>query len=261
VITYEVVPADVADEILRGPQLIHHLPDEHRRPAQHLVGGHESVNFLEGLQAVDPDVEHPPVRAAQELPQLVLDQAPAGKAGNGAGEALPLRPSEGVLDPQAQLLDVEGLGDVIVGAQLQPGDAVAALVPLGEEQDGDVTGAQVSAQAAAHLVAVDVREDDVQEDQVGELLPRSLQRLLAPRSRLDLVVQGGEVGLQQVGDVGIIFHDQNPPFAHRVLPHAQKPHGSIPRRPAPSPLRTQGVGTGASELKNRNGEVPGCRLG
>ena len=62
-----------------------------------------------------------------------------------------------------QLAGVEGLRHVIVGADVEAGDAVRVLAARREHDDGDVVS---SADAAAHLEAVDARKHDVEEDDV-----------------------------------------------------------------------------------------------
>ena len=67
--------------------------------------------------------------------------------------------------PGDDLLEAERLGDVVVAAGGQPGDAVLDGVPGGEEQHRHVR--VVAAQPAQHLEAVEVGQHHVEHDGVG----------------------------------------------------------------------------------------------
>ena len=64
------------------------------------------------------------------------------------------------LDPGQQLPHGEGLGDVVVGAQLQAKHLIRLLLPGGEHDDRG--GPALSLQAAAHLEPVHLRQHQVQ---------------------------------------------------------------------------------------------------
>ena len=57
--------------------------------------------------------------------------------------------------PFDQFVELEGLGDVIVGAGIEPAGAFGGLVPVAEEQDR--FGAAVAPHRAAHFEIVGVR--------------------------------------------------------------------------------------------------------
>jgi len=78
--------------------------------------------------------------------------------------------------PREQLLERERLHQVVVGARVQPGDAVAHLVARGEHQDRRLGAC--AAQPPAGLDAVDVGHQHVEHDRV----------------RLPLVVHGDRGG-------------------------------------------------------------------
>src|SRR5690606_5628762 len=85
------------------------------------------------------------------------------------GEDVDLRAGGGVLPqpqphPGQQLLEAERLGDVVVGAALEPGDGVGDRV-AGREDDDRGRDAQ-AADGAQHLEAVDVRQPEVEDQQV-----------------------------------------------------------------------------------------------
>jgi hypothetical protein len=68
------------------------------------------------------------------------------------------------LDPRDQLVRVERLGDVIVGADFQAHDHVPGGILGGQHDHRDVTPLLVGLQAAAHLVPIHPRHHHVQQD-------------------------------------------------------------------------------------------------
>ena len=99
------------------------------------------------VEALNAAGEQSPVHRGQQGRHLLLNQLAGRQSGARVGQPLARPLGEHVLDAQAELLDVEGLGDVVVDAQLQAGDAIAALVLLREEDDRHVAGARAGAKA------------------------------------------------------------------------------------------------------------------
>ena len=66
-------------------------------------------------------------------------------------------------DARRQLAPAERLGDVVVGAELEPEDAIELVAASSQHDDRDVAAL---AQLAAHVAAVDVRESEIEEDEV-----------------------------------------------------------------------------------------------
>ncbi len=112
----KVIAAHVADEIFCRAQLIHDLAHDQRRKAQHLVARHKAIHVVERLDPRQPDVQKPPVLFSHQQAQLFFDELAAGQTGRRIGERFSLSAALSVLNAQAQLLDVERLGDIVVGA-------------------------------------------------------------------------------------------------------------------------------------------------
>ena len=132
----------------------------------------------------------------------VADDAAAGGVGEVAVGAPQERP-----DPAHQLAQGEGLGDVVVRAQLEADDLVELVAAGGQEQDRRL-GAD-RAQAAEDLEAVDAREADVEHDQVGRLGRGELQPLLARARDGHLVALLLEGVLDAARDGELVFDDQD----------------------------------------------------
>jgi len=67
-------------------------------------------------------------------------------------------------DAGDEFADAEGLGDVVIGAEVEAGDAVVFGVEAGEDEDGEGGG---FAELTEDVEAVDVGEDDVEEEEGG----------------------------------------------------------------------------------------------
>ena len=117
-----------------------------------------SIRVSSSVGAVEDDLAGERVeRQRAELPRRC---SPAGWC--GASRAAARAPQDG-LHASDELRDAERLGDVVVGARLEPDDLVELGVLRGEHQD---VGVAEGAHAAADLDAVDVGQADVEDDQV-----------------------------------------------------------------------------------------------
>src|SRR3954470_12841743 len=131
-----------------------------------------------------------------------------------AGPRHPGAPQRG-LDPRAELAHGERLGDVVVGAQLEPDHLVDLLRLRGQHDDRH---ARASAQPPAHLEPVDVGEHEVEHHEVERLLGEARERLLPVRRRDHLVAVALEGEGQQGLDRLLVVHEQD---ARRAVGHGQ----------------------------------------
>ena len=83
-------------------------------------------------------------------------------------------------DAGDQLPEAERLDEVVVGAELEAEDPVDLVAP-GRDHDDRHVG--VGAQAAAHLVAVDVGQPEVEQHHVGRARRRGPRHPVAPARR------------------------------------------------------------------------------
>src|SRR3954451_1260937 len=131
-----------------------------------------------------------------------------------AGPRHPGAPQRG-LDPRAELAHGERLGDVVVGAQLEPDHLVDLLRLRGQHDDRH---ARASAQPPAHLEPVDVGEHEVEHHEVERLLGEARERLLPVRRRDHLLVVALQGGGQQRLDRHLVVDEQD---ARSAVGHGQ----------------------------------------
>ena len=118
--------------------------------------------------------------------------------------------------PRKQLAEVEGLGQVVVGADVEAADAVADLSARGEHEDR--RPALALAQRAADLEAVAAGEHHVEDDGVVVPHRRLHQRGVAVADDVDgvaLVAQPAPDGTRQLR---VVLDEQQP----HVAPCAQR---------------------------------------
>jgi hypothetical protein len=136
----------------------------------------------------------------------------------------PVRAAEDGPHPGQQLADGEGLGHVVVGAQLEPDHLVDLLPARGEHDDGLVEA--LAAQGLADLQAAGPGQHDVEDDEVRLVLAGALQPRHAVGGGDDLVALELEVVLEPEHHVRLVFH-------HQDLCHQRSPRGAwvvwIPR--------------------------------
>ena len=109
-------------------------------------------------------------------------------------------------DAGDDLLQAEGLGDVVVAADGQALDLVRHVVAGGQEEDGG--GHVTLAQAPGHGEAVHVGQHDVEDHQVGGRLLHRLEGAVAVSGDRDLEACEAQGRGEQVADVGFIVDDK-----------------------------------------------------
>ena len=123
-----------------------------------------------------------------------------------AGVVGDLRPPQHGVDPGDELLHLEGLDDVVVGAHLQTLDAVEDLALGGEHDDGHPAGLP---DLGGDGPAVHHRQHDVQQDQIRRLPLEFLHSPSAVSGDADIKPLFHQVHMDQVGDVAVILHYQD----------------------------------------------------
>ena len=125
-----------------------------------------------------------------------------------------------------QLARAEGLGDVVIGAELQPHHLVGLLVAGGEHDDRH---ARVPAQPTGDLEPVEPRQAEVQDDEIGALGVRPHQRLVAVACGGDGEARPLQVVADELDDLGLVIDDEDACHAGMVVGRAApaaRPHRS-----------------------------------
>ena len=111
------------------------------------------------------------------------------------------------VDARQQFARVEGLGEIVVGADFQADDAVNVLALGGQHDDGrTVIGGP---QTAANRQTVFARHHQIEHDQVNRVAQHDSVQRLAVFGQYDLEAFLGQVTTQQVTNAGVVIKDEN----------------------------------------------------
>ena len=113
------------------------------------------------------------------------------------------------LDAGDQLARIEGLGDIVIGAQLQADDLVHIVVAGGEHDDGQVGRESARAHLTADRPPVDLGKHEVEDHQSRELAGNQFERLGTGAGGLRAVALPLQVHTHQFDDVGFIIDDED----------------------------------------------------
>jgi hypothetical protein len=95
--------------------------------------------------------------------------------------APPFRPLQQPPHPCDELVEGEGLDEEVVAADEEAGDAVVRLGPFCRDEDDRQTVAELVPELAAHLVAGETREADLEHDHARPLPAGSMEPLVSGR--------------------------------------------------------------------------------
>src|SRR3954470_18989907 len=155
---------------------------------------HQVLEQLElARREVDPALVPEDLARVRVEAQVGHDQRGAA-AGRAAAQERP--------QPGEQLLALERLVQVVVGARVEPRDAVVEAVARGEHQDRDVTA---TAQPARDLDAIELRQTEVEHDCVGLEHRRLLERRDAVLGELHVVALESQRAAQRAGDLDVVL--------------------------------------------------------
>ena len=106
-----------------------------------------------------------------------------------------------------QFLDEERLGQVVVGTEFQPLDAVAQFVARGQQDHR--CGDAGRTQALEHRQAVAARQHDVEHDRVEPALVCALEAGVAVEAMHHLHAAGHQAGADELGEFRFVFDQQD----------------------------------------------------
>ena len=199
---------------------------------------------------------------AHLLPREVHLQVAAPERRRTRGRAGHVEPAQHGPDARHELEVVEGFGDVVVCAELEALDLVDGIVTRGEHDDGDVGE---GADLAQHLEAVDVRQADVEQDDVRVLVLDEVERgrTIAGTEDVDLPPLQREADAQCLHHVGLVVHDED--LRHSTSSGPSVGTTSVNVLPCPGSLMTStraavrlgdGQGRGQTQADPLVGTVP-----
>src|SRR5262245_41983688 len=105
-----------------------------------------------------------------------------------------------------ELVDAEGLGDVVVGTQFQRVHNSPLVRAAG--QDHDRKGQPLFAPLTQQLVSSHVRQAEVEENEVGLVVSHLLSRGASACGLKDRIALGAEAYAYQLSDRELIVHHQ-----------------------------------------------------
>jgi exopolysaccharide production protein ExoY len=128
-------------------------------------------------------------------------------AGAYFGRAQGLRTAQERAQAGEELFEIEGLGEVIVGARIEAGDAVVDGAASGEHQDGGAKSG--GTQFGANGVAVFHGDHHVEHDQIVVGYGCEVERLLAIGRDVDGVGLFAQAFGDEAGYPRFVFHQEN----------------------------------------------------
>ena len=121
------------------------------------------------------------------------------------------------VDARDQLLAVEGLGHVVVGAEAEALELALGVVGAGEDQDRGLDLGE--AELAQHVVPVHVRQVEVEQDQVVVVELGEIDAFLAEVGRIDVQIGVLQHQLDALRRRRIVFDQKN---SHGLLSAADR---------------------------------------
>src|SRR5579871_6405712 len=107
-----------------------------------------------------------------------------------------------------QLVDVEGFGQVVVGARLPPLPHLLVGGLGGEQHDGDVARARIALQGGKHVVTVAARHHDIEQDHIWADLGDECFHADPILGDVDAVALVAEVQGYELPDVGVVVDQE-----------------------------------------------------
>src|SRR5256885_657651 len=186
-----------------------------------------------GTGTAAPPPPRPPRCCASAATKSTSEAQHRGGRGGG-GAAVPVPAPQDRAHAQQELLQVKGLGEIVIAAGLQAPHPIHGVPARGEKQHRRVV--TLLAQRAAHAEAVDPRQHHIEHDERASLLAQPRERLLAVCGRAHLVALGAQVLHDAGGEVQIVLHHQHARAsrggAHERCPCAA---GQVSTKRAPRP--------------------------
>src|SRR5580700_2725890 len=116
---------------------------------------------------------------------------------------------EQVLHACGELFRAEGLGEVVECTEIEAEMARVGCRPSGENDDGDGGCAGVAAEDFAYAKAVDVRQHEIEQDEIGPVPSDNFERFASARCGEHIMAGLREMKAHQVGHIGFVINTEN----------------------------------------------------
>ena len=110
-------------------------------------------------------------------------------------------------DPRHQFTDSKGLGDVVVGPEIQAPDHLGFFTQSRQHDHGYLE--PVGTDPATNLMTRQTRQHEIQQHQIGPQSPRQFQPLVTIARRAHLIARALKIVAQAEEDRGVILDHQN----------------------------------------------------
>ena len=120
-----------------------------------------------------------------------------------------LRAAHQGADARDELVGAERLGQVVVGADVEPDDAVGLFGACGHHDDRDRRRRGVGAKRAAHLQPAHAGQHDVEDHEIEWLFAGAGERVIARSDGVRRPTGSLDVVSNELGDVAVVFGDQD----------------------------------------------------
>ena len=167
---------------------------------------HDSRSNSRTVRLSSPSVQAHPARATVEF-EVAVDRRSRARLGGAAGGGCSAGTAQDRLHAQHQFARAEGLGEIVVGADLEPADAVVLLAEGGQHHDRQIGSAP--AEPPAHLEAVDAGEHEVEHHDVGRARRGGGQGVDAVRRAQHRHAGALEIRGDDVADGLVVIDDQS----------------------------------------------------
>ena len=158
------------------------------------------------------------------LGHLARARVEADVAGDQLGAGIARRAADQRAQAGDQLLGLERLGEIIVGAGIEPRDLVRPAVARGQHQHRHL--AAFLAPAVEHGEPVDLGQAEIEDHRVIAFGRAEIMAVLAVGGEVDGIARAFERRAQLPAEIGFVFDDQD---AHSMLPGAVHVRAVNPR--------------------------------
>ena len=120
-----------------------------------------------------------------------------------------VRPAQQRAHARDEFVGAERLGDVVVGAELEPDDAVGLFGAGGQHDDRQGGRGRIGAERTADLEAVEAREHQIEQQEIRLAAPQRRQHVGAARNLIHRKARAREAAGEEHRDIGVVFDDEH----------------------------------------------------